>query len=401
MSQNAYPILRLKSGREKSILNQHPWIFSGAVKTHPQAESGEIIAVQSQQGKPLGYGFYDSQSQIVCRLFAFEHPIQRIENPNPLEEEYWIDKIRRAYQLRQTYLDLKNTNAYRLIHAEGDFFPGLIVDVYDQVAVLQLLIKGTENIHTYIQKGIQSLGIPYIYLKMKESTQRLESTQLSSGWLTEPFPETIQVKEYGLSFKIDVEKGQKTGFFLDQRESRLLLQHYAQDKKILNAFSYTGGFSVYALQGGAKTVHSVDISKDAIAMGDKNIHINFGENAAHESVAEDCFDYLKKSQEEYDIIVLDPPAFAKNKRAVANASRGYMSLNELGLKRLKKGGLLFTFSCSGSISRDLFRKIIFTAAAEVGRRVRIIHQLTQPIDHPVNIYHPEGEYLKGLALYVE
>lgn len=396
-----YPILVLKANREKSILNQHPWIFSGAVQSLPKAETGAIVAIQSNKGKPLGYGFYDPNSQIVCRLFAFEHPAQKLDALLPQEPNYWYEKIKRAYQLRKNYLNAPQSNAYRLIHAEGDFFPGLIVDVYGEVAVVQLLIRGTEIIQEAIKEGLQKIGIPYVYLKMKESTKRLEAAQSRSAWLSAPYPHPLTIQEYGLSFLIDVEKGQKTGFFLDQRENRLLVQSYAQDKKVLNAFSYTGGFSVYALKGQAKEVHSVDISKEAVALGDQNVALNFGESLVHQSFAEDCFDYLKQTDHRYDLMVLDPPAFAKNKRAVANASRGYMSLNELGLKRLNAGGLLFTFSCSGSIDRDLFRKIIFTAAAQVGRRVRIVHQLSQPLDHPINIYHPEGEYLKGLVLYVE
>jgi 23S rRNA (cytosine1962-C5)-methyltransferase len=391
-----YPLLTLKPDREKSILNYHPWIFTGAVKHMAEAQHGDIIAVQTHQKKLLGYGFYDAQSQIICRLFEI--------NPKPAlpTPEYWFQKLQEAYLLRQKWVCSPTTTCYRLLHAEGDFFSGVIIDVYGKVAVMQLLIKGTERIAQDIMEALKKLGFEYIYLKNKEITQRLEGVEQSNGWLTTPYSTPLYVQENGLQFEIDVEKGQKTGFFIDQRDNRALLRSYSAGKKVLNTFSYTGGFSVYALAGEASEVVSVDISKEAIALCEKTVALNFGENAPHTAIAEDCFDFLKKTTpEEFDIIVLDPPAFAKNKKAVANASRGYMSLNELGFRRVKKGGLVFTFSCSGNIDRDLFRKIVFTAAAESGRQVRILHQLTQPSDHPINIYHPEGEYLKGLVLQVD
>lgn len=391
----SFPILTLKPEREKSILNQHPWIFSGAVQKMPSADEGEIVAVHDSRNRYLGYGFFSRQSQITCRLFEFG------KEPKEIDENYWLTKIKKAYDVRQKYVINSDTNAYRLLHAEGDFFPGVIVDVYNQIAVLQLLVQGTEKILPHIVKGIQALGIDYLYLKTKESSQIIEGIETRQAWLDKVWKEELIIKENGLKFPIDVEKGQKTGFFLDQRDNRLLIKQLAEGKSVLNTFSYTGGFSVYALAGGASEVVSVDISKEAIEAGEKTMAINFGQNASHRSVVEDCFDFLKKETQQYDIVILDPPAFAKNKKSVANASRGYISLNELGIKRVKPGGLLFTFSCSGNIDKDLFRKIIFTAAAGVGRPVRILHQLTQPVDHPINIYHPEGEYLKGLVLYVE
>ena len=390
-----YPNLELKSGREKSLLNQHPWVFSGAVARLPQAENGDIIQIINHKGKLMGYGFYSPQSQIVTRIFEFT------QKPIDINQNYWNTKVQNAYQIRQSFVKSPQTNAYRLLHAEGDFFPGVIVDVYNQSAVIQLLIKGTEQIYAQIIEAIQHVGIPYIFLKTKDNSRFLEDLNLEGGWVNQQRPEGITILENNLSFQIDVEKGQKTGFFLDQRENRHLLKQYASQKKVLNTFSYTGGFSVYALAGNAREVHSVDISKDAIAMGDQIIQQNLGSNIPHQSFVEDCFEYLKRCEADYDIIILDPPAFAKNKKALKNASRGYISLNELGLKKLKSGGLLFTFSCSGSVDKDLFRKIVFTAAAEVRRNVRILHQLTQPLDHPINIYHPEGEYLKGLVLQVE
>ncbi|MDX2301601.1 MAG: class I SAM-dependent rRNA methyltransferase [Microscillaceae bacterium] len=390
-----YPILELKSGREKSLLKQHPWVFSGAVERLPDAQNGDMIQIHNHQGKLMGYGFYSPQSQITARIFEFT------QQPLILDKSYWMLKIQKSYQIRQAYVQKADTNAYRLLHAEGDFFPGVIIDIYQNCAVVQLLVKGTEKIYPQITEALQNLGFEYIYLKTKDNSRFLEDLNLPGSWVDDRVPKQVEILENGLNFYIDVEKGQKTGFFLDQRENRQLLRTYSFGKKILNTFSYTGGFSVYALAGGAKEVHSVDISKEAIALGDEIIRKNFDSQAPHQSYTEDCFDFLKRSSADYDIIVLDPPAFAKNKKAIPNASRGYISLNELGLRKLKPGGLLFTFSCSGSIDRDLFRKIVFTAAAEVKRNIRILHQLSQPLDHPINIYHPEGEYLKGLVLQIE
>jgi 23S rRNA (cytosine1962-C5)-methyltransferase len=379
------------------MILRHPWIFSGAIKTLPNAENGDIVSVHDNDNKLLGYGFFSSQSQISCRLFEFTTTPMRFDGP-----EYWHEKIRNAFALRQRFVQNQHTNCFRLLHAEGDFIPGVIADVYGHVVVLQVLIKGTEKIKDYLIEAIRAIGYQSVYLKNKQNTEWLEDVQLTNGWLSDQQSvQTVEVLENNLRFHIDFEKGQKTGFFLDQRDNRALLGHYSAGKKVLNAFCYTGGFSVYALAGGATEVHSVDSSKDAIAVCDKNIEINFGSEAAHESVAEDCFDYLKKTTEEYDIMVLDPPAFAKNARSIPNASRGYKELNLLGFKKIKPGGLIFTFSCSQHIDTDLFRKIVFGAAADARRNVRILHQLHQPADHPVNIYHPESEYLKGLVLYVE
>lgn len=389
-----FATLVLKSGRDRAVLNRHPWIFSGAVKEMPTAENGEIIAVTDNHKKLLGYGFFSPNSQIVCRFFHFTNtPVE------DFDEHFWETKIQDAYLLRKKLVIDANTNSYRLLHAEGDFISGIIVDIYDSVAVVQLLIKGTERIYLALIQAIRNLGINYIYLKTKQNSQFLENISISEGWLGEKPIAQILAKENGFIFPIDVEKGQKTGFFIDQRDNRALLKHYSKGKKVLNAFSYTGGFSVYALAGGATEVQSVDISKDAIAVCEESIKLNFS-NANHTGIAADCFDFLRKNEELYDIIVLDPPAFAKSAKHVANASRGYKDLNLLGLKKLNKGGLLFTFSCSGNIDKELFRKIVFSAAADAGRDVRILHQVSQAIDHPINIFHPEGEYLKGLVLYV-
>lgn len=386
--------LLLKSGRERSILNRHPWIFSGAVKTLPQAENGEIISVHTNHGELLGYGFFSPNSQITCRIFEFG------SNQITLDAQYWKNKLNNAFELRKKLIS-SQTDCYRLLHAEGDFFPGIIIDIYGSVAVIQLLIKGTEKISEIIFDGLYELGFKYIYLKTKQSTQLLEQVEEGSKWIGEVCPMPIVVKEYDVLFQVNVETGQKTGFFLDQRENRKLVGAWAQGKNVLNTFSYSGGFSLYALEAKANLVHSVDSSKDAIALCEANVALKQWVGK-HESFVEDCFDFLKQAPKDfYDIIILDPPAFAKNARSVDNAARGYKNLNILGLEKVKKGGLVFTYSCSQHIDKDLFRKIVFSAAAETRRDVRILRQLSQPDDHPINIYHPEGEYLKGLMLYVD
>ncbi len=386
--------LILKSGRERSLINRHPWVFSGAVKNMPEAENGEIIKVFSNHNELLGYGFFSPHSQITCRVFEFTSVHITID------ENFWKDKIKRAFELRKLIIDSSQTNIYRLLHAEGDFLPGVIIDVYSTVAVVQILIRGTENIKEFIFDALREIGIKFIYVKTKSNTQRLEEVTTPSSWVGEPHVMPIEAKENGIKFLVDVEKGQKTGFFIDQRENRKILGAFSRGKKILNTFSYSGGFSLYALANGAELVHSVDSSKYAIEMCDKNVEDNFI-NSNHQSFVEDVFEYLQKTEVDYDIMVLDPPAFAKSSKAVANAARGYKNLNLIALKKIKPGGLIFTFSCSQHIDRDLFRKIVFGAAADAKRNVRILRQFTQPDDHPINIFHPEGEYLKGLLLYIE
>ncbi len=396
IGSNLYALkqLILKSGRERSILNRHPWIFSGAVKTLPHAENGDIVSVHTNHGELLGFGFFSPNSQITCRLFEFGS--DQIE----LDDNYWKSKLKNAFALRKLLITAQ-TDCYRLLHAEGDFFPGIITDIYGEVAVIQLLIKGTERISPIIFEGLKELGFKYIYVKTKQSTQLLEQVEEGSRWIGETCPMPIVVKEYGVLFSVNVETGQKTGFFLDQRENRKLVGAWSDGKNVLNTFSYSGGFSLYALEAGAALVHSVDSSKDAIGLCEDNVALGKWKGK-HESFIEDCFEFLKKAPTDfYDIIILDPPAFAKNARSVDNAARGYKNLNILGLDRVKKGGLVFTYSCSQHIDKDLFRKIVFSAAAETRRNVRILRQLSQPDDHPINIYHPEGEYLKGLMLYVD
>ncbi len=384
----------LKSGRERSIVNRHPWIFSGAVKQMPQADNGEIVQVVTNNDEHLGYGFFSPNSQITCRLFSFANVDEQIDF------NYWREKINNAYHLRKTVIDFENTNIFRLICAEGDFFPGLIIDVYNEVAVVQILIKGVERISSHIFKALNELGYHYIYLKTKQNTQLLEGVLGGNNWIDAKPEHQVIATEHGVNFAVDVEHGQKTGFFIDQRENRKLVGQYSKGKKVLNTFCYSGGFSLYALEGGASLVHSVDSSKDAIQLCEQNVGI-INRKDAHQSYVEDCFDFLKACDDNYDIIILDPPAFAKTARAVDNAARGYKNLNLLGIKKVAPGGMIFTFSCSQHIDKDLFRKIVFSAAADAQRNVRIIKQLSQPEDHPINIYHPEGEYLKGLMLQVD
>jgi 23S rRNA (cytosine1962-C5)-methyltransferase len=384
----------LKSGRERSIINRHPWIFSGAVKQMPQADNGEIVQVVTNNDEHLGYGFFSPNSQITCRLFSFANVDEQIDF------NFWRDKINNAYRLRKSVIDFENTNIFRLICAEGDFFPGLIVDVYNEVAVVQILIKGVERISSHIFKAINELGYHYIYLKTKQNTQLLEGVLGGNNWIDARPEHQVMATEHGVNFAVDVEHGQKTGFFIDQRENRKLVGQFSKGKKVLNTFCYSGGFSLYALEGGASLVHSVDSSKDAIQLCEQNVGI-INRKDSHKSYVEDCFDFLKTCDDNYDIIILDPPAFAKTARAVDNAARGYKNLNLLGIKKVAPGGMIFTFSCSQHIDKDLFRKIVFSAAADAQRNVRIIKQLSQPEDHPINIYHPEGEYLKGLMLQVD
>jgi 23S rRNA (cytosine1962-C5)-methyltransferase len=393
-----FPILTIQKGKERVMHNRHPWIFSGAVAQIPQVENGDIVDIRTIEGNRIGYGFYSPDSQIICRVFEYSDQVKDVKS-----SFYWKEKLGNALILRKLLIQNSNTNSYRLIHAEGDFIPGLIADVYNQTVVLQFLIKGTEKLKPIIVEALTGLGFQYIFDKSKEITERLEGVEGQKGWLSEKKGhEKIKILENGVKFWVDILEGQKTGFFLDQRDARQLLEKYCQNKKVLNTFCYSGGFSMYALRGGAKLVHSVDASQPSLTICDENVVLNDFTTEKHQSICADCFDYLKDMKEnEYDVIILDPPAFAKHAKAVENAAKGYKELNMKALKKIKKGGILFTFSCSQKVDRDLFRKIVFSAAADTGRNVRILHQTTQPADHPINIYHPENEYLKGLALYVD
>lgn len=390
-----FPILKLKPKRERSIIHRHPWIFSGALDNKVKAQEGDIIEVRDSGDKILGYGFYSEKSQISCRMFEWT------ERNDFETEDYWFEKIDNALKLRKVNVLNESTNSYRLIHAEGDFLPGIIIDIYNEAAVVQILVKGIENRKDLIFSALQRAGFHNIYVKAKTSSHVMEDIQSLSGWVVGKTETPVVIKENNVSFKVDFIDGQKTGFFIDQRDNRQLLKTLSKDKVVLNTFSYTGGFSVYAVAGGAKEVHSVDISADAVQGAIDNVLLNFP-NANHEGMTKDCFEFLKDMPDNlYDIIILDPPAFAKSARAVDNATRGYKQINMRAFKKIKPGGLVFTFSCSQNISKELFQKIVFGAAADARRNVRIIHQLHQPADHPINIYHPEGEYLKGLVLWVE
>ncbi len=389
-----YPVLKIKKGRERSLLNKHPWIFSGAVESVQETTNGQIVQVVDSSSNILGHGFYHDKNQITVKMFDFssEHTL--------FDEAYWEYKISSAITLRNTFIS-QNTNAYRLIHAEGDFFPGLIIDIYANTAVVQILHKGVQLISEILFKILNDKGFPFIFIKQKEHHRNNDNVTIEKGWYKgKPNPShPIQIIENGIKFEIDVVNGQKTGFFIDQRDNRQLLKTLSKNKTVLNTFSYTGGFSLYALAGDASKVVSVDVSKDATASCINNIELNHF--TKHKAIAADCFDYLKEMpSDEFDIIVLDPPAFAKTSKAVSQAARGYKEINLKALSKIKKGGLIFTYSCSQYISPDLFRKIVFGAVVDSGRNVQILKQLSQGSDHPISIFHPEGEYLKGLLLLV-
>lgn len=383
----SYPILRIKKGKEKSLYRFHPWIFSGAVEKTPDVDESRLVEVQDYNANRIGYGFLEPKSQIIARVFEFS------KEPVLLDPNYWNKKIRDAFDFKTKLFDSNNTNCFRLIHAEGDYLPGLIVDIYHTVAVVQFRISGIWHLKDIISESLRSLGYTSIFSKSPAYSD------WAQGWLGEEGHDKVSVLENGVQFSVDVVKGQKTGFFLDQRENRLLLSSYAKNKTVLNCFSYTGGFSMFALKGGAKSVTSVDISKEAIENAKYNAQLN-GFADKHHAISADCFDFLRKTDSDFDLIVLDPPAFCKDIRSVPQASRGYKDINLSAMKLIKPGGILFTFSCSQHISKDLFQKIVFGAAADSGRKVRILHQLSQAPDHPINIYHPEGDYLKGLVVEV-
>ena len=400
--------VHLKPHKEESLLRFHPWVFSGAIRSiqldaaypHAQPQEGEVVQVVDSNGKVLGVGHYQIGS-IAVRILAF--------GIGELPHDFWLERIRAAYEVRESLgLITKENNTYRLVHGEGDFLPGLIVDVYADTAVIQAHSIGMHCHRQEIAEAIiQNVSqVDKVYYKSDDTLPHKAPIQGERvGYLIgaekADFNGDFWAKENGLDFRIDWLRGQKTGFFIDQRDNRALLEHYAQGKEVLNMFCYTGGFSVYALRGGAKLVHSVDVSQKAIDLVRSNVAHNFGENAPHEAFAEEAFEFMAKNQSKYDLIVLDPPAFAKHRDAVKNALRGYQRLNAKGIQSIRPGGILFTFSCSQAIDKDMFRLAVFSAAAQVGRKVRILHQLHQPADHPINIYHPEGEYLKGLVLQVE
>jgi len=379
----------IHQARTKPFIQRHSWVFSGAVARFSNQQAVGIAEVTDEQGVVLGYGFSDPQSQIVCRLFHFGSKPE-----GGFNLKYWASKFQNAFLLRQTLVLKPGTDTYRLIHAEGDEFPGLIVDVYGgDTAVIHTLIDATGQwIDTWVSI-MKELGMTRFYHK--------HSLTKAGNWIGEKGPSEMIAKEYGYQFLVDIEKGQKTGFFIDQRENRRWVGAFASGRKVLNAFGFSGGFSVHALAQGAREVVTLDISKEACALADRNVLLNQLSPEAHRSVAADCFDYLKDMDSDFDFIILDPPAFSKSKSTVDKASRGYKEINLSALRKIAKGGLLATFSCSQHISHDLFQKIVFGAAADVGRQVRIVHTFHQPADHPISIFHPEGEYLKGFLLSVD
>ena len=410
----------LKPHKEESLKRFHPWVFSGAIakvvldaKHKGDApEECEVVCVRSAANEVLGVGHWQVGS-IAVRILAF--------GVEALPKDFWKERIRAAYQMRQSIglVRIQNSevrsqnDTFRLVHGEGDWLPGLIVDVYADTAVVQAHSVGMHVFRKEIAEALVEVvpQIQNVYYKSDDTLPfKANISELKVGYLIQNSKFKIQNSEEfwsienGLSFRIDWLRGQKTGFFVDQRENRALVERYAKDKDVLNMFCYTGGFSLYALRGGAKSVDSVDVSQKAIDLVNINVAKNFPEATNHTAVAADAFEYLtaqKEAGKTYDLIILDPPAFAKHRDAVKNALRGYQRINAKAIEMIRKGGLLFTFSCSQAVDKEAFRLAVFSAAAQVGRKVRILHQLHQPQDHPINIYHPEGEYLKGLVLYVE
>lgn len=394
----SYKKVYLKPGKEESLKRFHPWVFSGAIaRVEGEPEEGEIVDVYTSKKEFIACGHFQIGS-IAVRVLSFVQ--------ETIDHEFWVRKLAVAKDLRVALGLIGNpqNNTYRLVHGEGDNLPGLIIDVYDHTAVMQAHSAG---MHVYRMEIADALSevmgdvIENIYYK-SETTLPFKADLLSTenGFIKGGSPENVAM-ENGLKFHVDWLKGQKTGFFVDQRENRHLLEQYAKGRNVLNMFCYTGGFSFYAMRGGANLVHSVDSSAKAIDLTNENVELNFPGDARHKAYAEDAFKYLDRMGDQYDLIILDPPAFAKHRDALRNALRGYTKLNAKAFEKIRPGGILFTFSCSQVVNKENFRNAVFTAAAQSGRSVRILHQLTQPGDHPVNIYHPEGEYLKGLVLYVE
>lgn len=392
-----YKSIYLKKGKEESLNRFHPWIFSGAIRHMDEGiEEGEIVNVYTYSNDFIAVGHYQIGS-ITVRVLSFSN----IE----INHDYWCKRLDAAFKMRQSIgiADSLENNTYRLVHGEGDFLPGLVIDCYGETAVMQAHSVGMHMCREDICRAlIEVMGgrIKHVYYKSETTLPYKAELGQENGFIYGKTENDVAL-ENGLKFHVDWLRGQKTGFFVDQRENRSLLEHYAKGKSVLNMFCYTGGFSVYAMRGQAKLVHSVDSSAKAVELTNRNIELNFPGDTRHEAFCEDAFKYLANHDDKYDLIVLDPPAFAKHRSALRKALSGYTRLNMNGLQHIKHGGILFTFSCSQVVSKDNFRNAVFAAAVQVGRKVRILHQIHQPADHPINIYHPEGEYLKGLVLYVE
>ena len=393
--------VRLRKGKEESLKRFHPWVFSGAIATIDEGiAEGEVVRVVTNSGDFIAVGHYQEGS-IAVRVLTFSD-VQ-------IDDEFWHSRLSSALKMRQAIgiADNPNNNTYRLVHGEGDNLPGLIIDVYDETAVMQAHSIGMHLCRKEIAHALNKVmegRVKHIYYK-SETTLPFMTADDMNCFLVGGSDDNIAT-ENGLKFRVDWLKGQKTGFFVDQRENRSLLEYYARGKRVLNMFCYTGGFSFYAMRGGAELVHSVDSSAKAIELTKQNVELNFPNDPRHEAFCEDAFKFLEGSVANgsaigYNLIILDPPAFAKHRGALHNALKGYTRLNQKAFEKIEKGGILFTFSCSQVVTKDHFRNAVFTAAALAKRKVRILHQLHQPADHPINIYHPEGEYLKGLVLYVE
>ncbi len=396
-SQQRMRNIYLRRGKAESLRRFHPWVFSGAIASSDgKLKEGETVRVISNDGEIMGYGHYQIGS-IAVRMLTFEN--------EEINDAFWQQRLSEAFSLRSA-LQLtgrEDNTIYRLVHGEGDRLPGLVIDVYGKTAVMQAHSVGMHVCRETIADALIAASnglIENVYYKSETTLPFKADLHQENGFLRGHDDGNIAL-ENGLKFHIDWLRGQKTGFFVDQRENRSLLEHYAKGRNVLNMFCYTGGFSVYALRGNAKLVHSVDSSSKAIDLTRANAELNFPNDSRHEAFAEDAFKFLEQAGSNYDLIVLDPPAFAKHKDALRNALKGYTRLNAIAFKKIRKGGIVFTFSCSQAVNKDQFRLAVFTAAAQSGRHVRILHQLHQPADHPINIYHPEGEYLKGLVLEVE
>lgn len=392
----SYKKVYLKPGKEESLKRFHPWIFSGAImRFEPRPEEGEVVDVYTSAGEYIATGHYQIGS-IAVRVLSFKQ--------RTIDKDFWKERLAVAMDVRRRIGVAGNprNNTYRLVHGEGDNLPGLIIDIYGKTAVMQAHSPGMHYAKDDIAAALMQVtdAVENIFYKSETTLPYKAELGQENGFIIGGSTDNIAM-ENGLKFHVDWLKGQKTGFFVDQRENRALLETYSKGRKVLNMFCYTGGFSFYAMRGGAELVHSVDSSAKAVELTDANIELNFPGDTRHKSFAEDAFKFLDNMGSDYDLIILDPPAFAKHREALRNALQGYKRLNAKALAKIKPGGIIFTFSCSQVVTKENFRNAVFSASAISGRNVRILHQLTQPADHPVNIYHPEGEYLKGLVLYVE
>ncbi len=398
-SDNSDKLVILRRGKEESLRRFHPWVFSGAVaSTKGDLAEGDVVKVLSSDGEYIATGHWQIGS-IAVRVLTFKD--------ETIDAAFYVRRLSAALEVRRALglQDHQNNNTYRLVHGEGDNLPGLVVDIYGDTAVMQAHSVGFHYARHIVAEALQQVMadiIKHIYYKSETTLPYMANLGQENGFLVGGADVADVAIENGLKFHIDWLRGQKTGFFVDQRDNRSLVERYASGRRVLNMFCYTGGFSVYAMRGGAEVVHSVDSSAKAVNLATANVEMNFPGDTRHKAYAKDAFHYLQAMpSDDYDLIILDPPAFAKHRDALRNALKGYTRLNAAAFAKIKKGGLLFTFSCSQAVSKEQFRLAVFTAAAQSKRSVRILHQLHQPADHPINIYHPEGEYLKGLVLYVE